>query len=167
MNKPRYLVIGKILKPFSYRGELKVQVLTDFPERFASLHTVYVGDDAKSFSVESTHQHGKFNLLKLAGINSEVQAGELREQFLYVSVDDAVELPQGQVFLYQTIGLRVVTTDGKLLGTVTDILDTNANDVYVVSDGTREILIPGVKDIVQEISLERGEMIIRWMDGLE
>jgi 16S rRNA processing protein RimM len=166
MEKPTRLIIGKILKPFSYHGELKVEILTDFPERFASLRTVFIGDDAKSFSVESAHQHGNYILLKLDGIDSDAQAAEFREQFLYVSVDDAVPLPQGQVFLYQTLGLRVVTTDGQSLGTVTDILDTKANDVYVVSDGTREILIPAVPDIVREINLERGEMIIQLIDGL-
>ena len=167
MDKPHYLIIGKILKPFSYRGELKVQILTDFPERFKSLHTVYVGDDAKKFAVESTHQHGKFILLKLKGIDDEKQAGDLREQMLCVSVDDAVELPQGQVFLYQTIGLRVVTSEGKFLGTITDVLDTNANDVYVITDGNTEILIPAVTDVVREINLERGEMVIQWMDETE
>jgi 16S rRNA processing protein RimM len=166
MDKPRFLIIGKILKPFSYRGELKVEILTDYPERFASLRTVYIGDDAKSFSVESTHTHGKYILLKLHGIDSDQQAGALRDQFLYVSIEDAVELPKDQIFLYQLVGLRAVTTDGQLLGTVTDVLDTNANDVYVVNDGAREILIPAIPDIVREINLERGEMIIRLIDGL-
>lgn len=166
MDKPTRLIIGKVLKPFSYRGELKVEILTDFPERFASLRTVYIGDDAKSFSVESVRPHDKYILLKLLGIDSDQQAGRLREQFIYVSVEDAVELPQGQVFLYQVVGLRAVTTDGQLLGTVTDVLDTKANDVYVISDGTREILIPAVPDIVREISLERGEMVIQLIEGL-
>ena len=166
MTQPKHLIIGRILKPFSYRGELKVEILTDFPERFASLRTVYLGDDAKSFSVEYAHGHGKYILLKLAGIDSDQQAGELREQFVYVSVEDAVELPQGKVFLYQVVGLRAVTTTGQMLGTVTDVLDTKANDVYVISDGAREILIPAVPDIVREINLERGEMIIQLIDGL-
>jgi 16S rRNA processing protein RimM len=165
-SPPRFLLIGRVLKPWSYRGELKIEILTEFPERFASLQTVYLGDDAKSFSVERARRHGKFALLKLKGVDSDKDAEALRDQLVQVAREDAVELPAGQVYLYQIIGLRVVTTDGQTLGAVADVLDTGANDVYVVSDGAREILLPAIPDVVREINLERGEMIVRLLNGL-
>jgi 16S rRNA processing protein RimM len=167
MDKPTHLIVGKILKPFGYRGELKVAILTDYPERFASLRQVFIGDDAKSFSVESTHLHGgNTALVKLDGIDTPEAAAKLREQFMRIAVQDAVKLPEGQVFLYQLIGLQVKTADGQWLGEIVDVLDTRANDVYIVNDGTREILLPAIPDVVKEINLERGEMIVQLMDGL-
>jgi len=167
MGTPTRLIIGKILKPFGVHGELKVAILTDFPERFASLVKVFVGDDAKSFSVERAHLHNDHTaLVKLAGIDTPEDAGELREQLLYVAVDDAVKLRDNQVYLFQTIGLTVKTTDGQTLGKIVDVLDTRANDVYIVDDGAREILIPAIPEIVREINLERGEMVVQLIDGL-
>jgi 16S rRNA processing protein RimM len=85
---------------------------------------------------------------------------------MYVAVDDAVKLPPGQLYLYQIIGLSVRTTDGQSLGKITEVLDTRANDVYIVNDGTREILLPAIPDVVKEINLERGEMLVELLDGL-
>ena len=161
------MIIGRVLKPWSYRGELKIEILSDFPERFASLRTVYVGDDAKPFSVERVRLHGKSALLKLQGIDSTEAGNKLRDQLVQVPTDEAVPLPEGQYYLYQLVGLKVKTTSGEPLGEVVEILDTaGANDVYVVRDGKREILIPAIEPVVKEISFERGEMIIEPMEGL-
>ncbi|MEW5719498.1 MAG: ribosome maturation factor RimM, partial [Chloroflexota bacterium] len=140
MNPPRHLIIGRVLKPFGVRGELKIEILTEFPERFASLRQVFLGDDAKSFSVESARLHSGAALIKLAGIDTPEVAATLREQLVYVALADAMPLPANRVYLYQLIGLRVTTTDGESLGAIAEVLDTRANDVYIVSDGTREIL---------------------------
>jgi 16S rRNA processing protein RimM len=166
MNPPRYLIIGRVLKPFGVRGELKIEILTEFPERFASLRQVFLGDDAKSFAVESARLHSGAALLKLAGVDTPEAAAKVRAQLVYVAIEDAVQLPENQVYLYQLIGLRVQTRDGQALGAITDVLDTRANDVYIVSDGTREILLPAIPDVVKEINLERGEMIVELIDGL-
>ena len=166
METPRYLVIGRVLKPFGVHGELKVEILSDFPERFASLRQVFIGADAKSFSVEHTRRHGNAVLVKLVGIDTPEAAAHLREQLVYVALEDAVALPENRVYLYQLIGLTVKTTTGKRLGEITDVLDTRANDVYIVSDGTREILLPAIPDVVKAVNLESGEMLVELIDGL-
>jgi 16S rRNA processing protein RimM len=163
---PRYLIIGRVLKPFGVRGELKIEILTEFPERFASLRHVFLGDDAKSFLVESARVCGNTARLKLAGIDTPETAAALRHQLVYIAREEAVPLPPHRVYLYQTIGLRVVTTAGAPLGTIADVLDTHANDVYIVRDGTREILLPAIPQVIKEINLERGEMIVELMEGL-
>jgi 16S rRNA processing protein RimM len=75
-------------------------------------------------------------------------------------------LRDNQVYLFQTIGLTVKTTDGQTLGKIIDVLDTRANDVYIVDAGAREILIPAIPEIVREIDLARGEMIVQLIDGI-
>lgn len=166
MQLPRYLIIGRVLKPVGVRGELKIEILTDFPERFASLRQVFLGDDAKSFTVEAARVVGNTARLKLAGIDTPEAATTLRNQLVHVAREDAVPLPPNRVYLYQTIGLRVKTIAGVALGQVTDVLDTRANDVYIVHDGTREILLPAIPQVIKAINLERGEMIVELMDGL-
>ena len=165
-ESPKYLIIGRVLKPWGVHGELKIEVLTEFPERFASLRTVYLGDDAKPFSVENTRLHGKAALIKFKGIDRPEDADALRDQIVQVPREDAVKLPKGKLYLYQIIGLRVVTVDGEALGEITDVLDTGANDVYIVQDGSREILIPAIEDVVKEINLERQEVVVKLMEGL-
>jgi 16S rRNA processing protein RimM len=166
MQPPRYLIIGRVLKPLGVRGELKVEILTEFPERFASLRQVFLGDDAKSFLVESARVQGDYARLKLAGIDTPEAAATLRHLFVYVAREEAVPLPPNRVYLYQTLGLRVKTTQGVVLGKVVDVLDTRANDVYIVRNSTREILLPAIPQVVKEINLERGEMIVELMEGL-
>ena len=165
-ESPQYLIIGRVMKPWGVRGELKIEVLTEFPERFASLRTVFLGDDAKPFSIENARRHGKAVLLKFKGIDQPEDAETLRDQIVQVARKDAVKLPKGKLYLYQLIGLRVVTVDGKALGEITDVLDTSANDVYIVHDGAREILIPAIEEVVKEISLERREVLVKLIDGL-
>ena len=165
-ESPKHLIIGRVLKPWGVRGEMKIEILTEFPERFASLRQVLLGDDAKPFSVERARLHGNAALLTLKGIDSPAAAAKLRDQLVQVALEDAVKLPKGKHYLYQLIGLRVVTVDGEALGEITDVLDTGANDVYIVHDGAREVLIPAIEDVVKEISLERGEVVIKLIEGL-
>ena len=165
-QSPKYLVIGRVFKPWVVHGEVKIQILTEFPERFASLRTVYLGDDAKPFLVQSGRLHGNAALLKFNGIDTPEQAEVLRNQIVQIELKDAVKLPKGKLYLYQLIGLRVVTAEGEKLGEITDVLETGANDVYVVHDGAREILIPAIEDVVKEVSLERGEVTIKLIEGL-
>jgi 16S rRNA processing protein RimM len=165
-QSPKYLIIGRVFKPWGIRGEVKIEILTEFTERFASLREVYLGDDAKPLKVEGARLHGNAALLKFKGIDQPEQAEALRGQIVQVALKDAIKLPQGKLYLYQLIGLKVVTVEGKLLGVIDDVLDTGANDVYVVKDGVREILIPAIEEVVKEVSLDRGEVKIKLMEGL-
>ncbi len=167
-QQPQYLIIGRVLKAWGYRGELKIEILTDFPERFASLRTVYLGDDAKSFSVERARLHGKnAAVLKLTGVDSPEAAAKLRDQFVQVRTAEAVPLPEGKLYLYQLVGLKVTTVAGDFLGEVTDVLDTaGANDVYVVSGNGREILLPAIPQVIKQINIEEGSMVVEPLEGL-
>lgn len=165
-QSPKYLIIGRVFKPWGVRGEVKIEILTEFTERFASLRKVYLGDDAKPFFVEGARLHGNAALLKFKGIDQPEEAEALRDQIVQVALEDAVKLPKGKLYLYQLIGLQVVTVEGVVLGEIKDVLDTGANDVYVVDDGKREILIPAIEDVVKKISLERGQVTIKLMQGL-
>lgn len=164
-NDP-YLAIARVLGPHGVRGELRCQLITDFPERLARTERVYMGEVRRAMAVEAARPVNQGAVFKLAGIDTRSDAERLRGETLYVDQAEAVPLPPGSYFWHQVIGLRVVSMDGRELGEVVDILQTPGNDVYVVRWGGREVLVPAIKDVVREVDLEAGLIKIEVIEGL-
>ena len=165
-SEPRYLVIGKIVAPWGVRGEVKVAIETGFPERFKRLKKVYVGEKATSFVLEGSRLHKGHALLKLRGCDDRGAAEKLRGQLVYIPFEEAMPLGEDEYYVYQIVGLDVWTSEGEHLGRISEVLFTGANDVYVVRGEKGEILIPAVEDVVLEVDLAGGRMIVELMDGL-
>jgi 16S rRNA processing protein RimM len=165
----RYLAIGQVVRAHGVRGEISVTVLTDFPERFATTDWVYLGDEAEAepYRLEKYRWHKQHVLLSLAGVTTRTQAEQLRGQLVQIPIEEAIPLPEGSYYHYQLLGLQVATAAGEILGVVTEILETGANDVYVVQNRDQaEILLPAIPDVVKAIDLEKGQMIVELLDGL-
>ena len=113
------------------------------------------------------HTRGAQVILSLDGIEDREAAEALRGWLVQVPENDAWKLPKGQYYWHQIIGLEVVTKDGRRLGTVAAILETGANDVYVVKRESGELLLPAIKDVIKKISPETGEMIVELLPGME
>lgn len=166
-DKTEYLIIGRISKPWGVGGDVKVQILTDDPERFKKLKKVFVGPDARELQVERARFHSGAWLLKFAGYDTPEAVESLRRHEVRVRVSDAVKLKPGQYFHHQIIGLAARTEEGESLGKVVEILVTGANDVYVVkNDDGREILLPAIREVIRKIDLEANEMIVHLIPGL-
>jgi 16S rRNA processing protein RimM len=169
---PEYLVLGEILRPHGVRGELRMRVLTGYPERINELEHVFLSRDeegkkAVAYAVEHLRLHQAYGLLKLKGIDDRDQADRLRELYVLVDSENAIPLEEGEVYLYQIIGLQVVADTGEQLGILTDVLETGANDVYrVKSDTYGEILIPDIESTILDINLETNTMTVHLLDGL-
>lgn len=157
--------VGRILAAHGVHGELKVQPLTDFPTRFERGAVLWLAD--KPHSVESSRWQKGSLVLKLAGIDSRDQAEKLRGQDLLLP--EPAPLPEGQDIYYQhdVIGLEVRTPTGEVLGRVADILSTGANDVYLVRGERGELLLPAITDVVREVDIDGGSMVIELLPGLE
>ena len=164
--EPRYLVIGRIARPFGLRGELKVQLLTEFPERLGRLRTVYLGSQAEPWTVGEVRLHKEAALFKLAGCDDRAGAEALRGALVQITMDDAVPLGADEYYEYQIVGMTVVEQDGTLLGKVTEIIDTGANDVYVVVGPDGELLLPAIESAILEIDLDADRMVVHVMEGL-
>lgn len=164
-QSPTHLVVGRILAPWGYRGQVRAEILTDFPERFARLREIAVGEAYKPYRLLSARLHKGGVILQLEGVDSPEKAAELRGKFLYVPISEAMPLPEGTYYQHQILGLEVYTTSGDLLGSVTEILETGANDVYVVRNGGREVLIPALADVV-EYDLEHHRLVVALPPGL-
>lgn len=165
-DSPRFLVIGKVRKPWGYRGHVKVEILTDFPQRFSLTQTIYVGDEHRPFTVESVRLQKSNAVLKLTECQSQSDAEELRGKYLWIPLEEAMPLEEGAYYLHEIVGLRVYTTQGKCIGEVKDVLFTAGNDVYVVQGEGSEILIPAISSVVKEVNRADGRMVIEPMEGL-
>lgn len=161
-----------MLRPHGVRGELRIRLLTDYPERIAQLETIYLADQPEprkttAYNVEGMRRNGEFGLLKLRGIDDRDQADRLRGLYVLVDMEHAVPLEAGEFYLYQLIGLRVETSAGEALGTIDEVLETGANDVYVV-DSPRygEVLIPVTDETIVKTDIVAGVVIVKLPDGL-
>lgn len=163
---PKFLAIARLVAPHGVRGELAADILTDFPTRFEPLQTVYVGANHRPYALQSTRPHRKRVLLKLGGVDSADLAEELRGNFVFVPLSEAVTLPHDQYYWHQIIGLAVHTVAGLPLGTIVEILRTGSNDVYVVRGARGEVLIPAIEDVVKEIDLHNGRMLVLPLPGM-
>ena len=156
------LQIGKIVSAQGIKGEVRVIPLTDDPKRFEDLKWLYVD---KNGSTDKYHLEGvkylkNLVVLKLKGIDNAEAAETLRDSFLLIDRKDAVKLPENSYFICDLIGIRVIDENGQVLGELKNILQTGSNDVYLVkSENGREILLPALKSVVREISME--EMIMK------
>jgi len=165
LSQPEYVVVGQILAPWGINGKLKVEVTTDFPQqRFNPRSKVYV--NRQPMTIDSTEWHKGKAIIKLGSIDSIEQAEKLRGQAIEIHHSQLQPLSEGQYYHFQLIGLEVQTTQGELLGNITEILTVESNDIYVVSGNRGEILIPAIDDVVKSIDLNKGRIIIEPIEGL-
>jgi 16S rRNA processing protein RimM len=166
-SEPGYLAVGRIVRPWGVRGELKVEILTEDPARFERLETVYVGLQFVPYRLERSRLHHRAVLLKLVGCDDRNAAEALRGSLVQVAIEDALPLEEGEYWIYQILGLEVYTLEGELLGVVKEVLETGANDVFAVRGRRgREILVPALKDVVLDIDLVAGRLLVELPEGL-
>ena len=163
----RFLVIGRIIGPVGVDGTVRARLLTDFPDHFAQLTTVHLGANLRPHRIALVRLDGSTVDLKLSGIDDAEAARALRDHEIQIPVDQAILLAPDQYYWYQVIGLRVHTDGGRFLGEVTDVIRTGSNDVYVVGRGPGELLLPAIEDVVLNINLRNGTMLVHLIPGLE
>ena len=165
--EPRFLVIGQITKPHGVRGEVRVLPLTDDATRFTWLEKAFVGEhNPQPVVVESARLHKEMVLVKLMGFDGRNAAEQLRGQWLQILVEDAIPLAENEYYLYQLEGLQVVSDEGQQLGKLVDVIETKANNVFVVEGALGQILLPDTTEVILEIDFENGRMIVTLLPGL-
>ena len=166
----RLVVIGEIARPHGLHGEMRVTPLTDHPERFEAVTDCVLWDKARDTRqrcrVTRARRQGAAVLLSLAGCDTIEAAGALVGRLVALPEAEALPLPPGQFYPWQLEGCRVLTDDGREIGRMTRVEQSAAQDLWVVSDGAREWLIPAVAEIVLEVDVAGGRVVIRPPDGL-
>ncbi|HNY91639.1 MAG: Ribosome maturation factor RimM [bacterium ADurb.Bin431] len=166
---PDFVVIGQVRRPHGIRGALRVAPLTDDPERYHLLKRVWLnhGDDERTpFTLAQVQLIPDGIILSLDGISDRNAAETWRQAWVEIPGEEVLPLAEGRHYIFEIIGVQVVTEEGVALGEVVDILRNPAHDVYVVRGDEREYLIPAVPEFIRQIDSETGLMIVHVVDGL-
>lgn len=169
MQKDDYLQVGVITTTHGIRGEVKVFPTTDDPARFEELKQVMLdtGRALLPLEIQNVKYFKQYVILKFKGIDNINDIEKYTKCPLLVSREDAVELEEDEYFMADMIGMNVYTDEGEEFGKLTDIMETGANDVYVISTESHgEVLIPAIKDCILDINTEEHKMIIHLINGL-
>ena len=161
--------IGVITQTHGIKGEVKVFPTTDDVKRFKRLEKVTIDSGKKRFEaeIESVKFFKQFVILKFKGFDTIEDIQPYKQAKLLVDREHAVRLRKDEYFVADLIGTKVVSDEGTELGVMTDVIETGANDVYVVKNSEgEEILFPAIKDCVTEVDLENGVITLHVMDGL-
>jgi 16S rRNA processing protein RimM len=144
-----------------------MKILTDFPERLQPGVTVYVGEEYLPQRIRFARPHRQGMLISFEGIHDRQQATTLRHRVVFVRTEEVPSLPEGEYYHHQLLGLQVCSEDGQQLGCLVEILETGANDVYLVrGEGGEEFLLPAIEEVVREVNLSEGIMRVHLLPGL-
>ena len=166
---PPYLVLGRAVKAWGLKGEVKVQPSADsiaIVEGSAAVYLRRAGGDLVEYLVERVRPAGSAWVIQFHGVQSLEQAERLVDCELLIPRSAAPTLPEGTYYHADLIGLRVVTEEGRELGRITEILVTGANDVYVVHGDSAEWLLPATKEVVMRIDVAREIILVRLLKGM-
>ena len=166
-GEPVYLTVGFLRRPHGVSGEILLDLHTDFPERLKSGRKLFLGEEYKPMTLVSARPHAKGMLIKFKGIETPEDVGQFRNQWVYVKASDIPPLPEGQLYQHELFGFSVVDKSDNLLGELVEILETGANDVYVVRDANgREILLPAIPSVILELDPARRLIRVHLLEGL-
>ena len=160
------VAVGRVIRPHGTDGALRVQPLSDNPARFQVGNSLTVGGKSRAIA-DFRELPGGYALLRLDGLESTDAVRSLAGQWLIAPADPVPDLPPGEYYHYQLVGLTVVTDEGEDLGALQEVLVTGSNDVYVVKSASgEEILLPAVSQVIKQVDLSAGRMLVHLISGL-
>lgn len=165
----KYLEVGQIVNTFGIKGQVKVKPFTDDIKRFDELKEIYIEkkNELNLFQIEQVNYSKNMVILKLKGVDKPEEAEKLRNCYIKIDRKNAKKLPKDTYFIADLIGLDVYTDENKLLGKVDDIYNSGSSDIYVVKDELgKQILLPAIKEVLKQVDLENGKIIVHLIKGL-
>jgi 16S rRNA processing protein RimM len=168
LNK-EFIIIGKVVSTQGNKGEVNVLPLTDSIDRFKNLDNVFLRSKKSQtiLNVEKIRKRKDTVILKLKDIENIEEAKMIVGSFLEVERKNAVKLPKETYFIFEIIGLEVYDENNIFLGKVENVISTGSNDVYVVkSKDKEELFIPAIREVVNNVNLEKKRITIKMLDGL-
>ena len=161
--------MGEVIRPHGLEGLLRIKSYAQTEESFLRAEMVFLqtgSAEPREYAVTSVRPHKKVHLLKLRGVDSLEEAERLIGAQILIEKETLNAKDPDEYFWYELIGLEVYLSGGKYVGKIEHILPTGSNDIYVVQQGEKEVLIPAIYDVIQEIDLSKNRMIISDVEGL-
>lgn len=165
----KQLQVGVISSTHGVRGEVKVFPTTDDVTRFRQLKKVYLdtGREMLPLEIQNVKFFKQFAILKFKGIDNINDIEKYRGKSLMIDREDAVDLDEDEYFIADMMGMKVCTEDGSEFGTLKDVMETGANDVYIIdSPEYGEVLIPAIRECILDVDMDEDRMTIHLMEGL-
>jgi len=162
--QPEFIIIGTIVSSWGFKGQVKVEVETDFPQRFSPSSQVYI--ERMPVIISDVKWHKGSAIIRLEGLDNEEAAEKLSGKVLEIHRSQLYALPEGKYYHFQLIGLKVKTAGGEILGEISEILATSSADIYVIQGQNGEILIPAIAEIVKSVDIDGGYLVIEPVPGL-
>lgn len=159
LKMPNKIKIGKIINTFGLKGEIKIYPYIDY---FEDLDFIIL--DNNKFKIEKSRYQKNIVIAKLENIDTIEQAEDLKEKDIFIYEDMKPDLPEGTYYIDDLIGFKVVTDEGKVLGNLTNIYNTGANDIYEIDNN---ILLPAIKDVIKQIDLDNKQINVHIIEGLD
>ena len=164
---PEFVVVGRVVRPHGVRGALVVHALSPIIRSVTPGSQIFVGNPPSKIEILEFRPHRDRYLMTLPGCTTREQADRYRGAEINLRFDEVEPLPDGEYYYWQILGLEVSTVEGKSLGQVVQILETGANDVYIVRDADgKDQLLPAIKQVIKEIDLDGGRLIVELLPGL-
>ena len=166
-RRPEWIAVGRITRAHGVKGEVAVLPLSEVSSRFDPGAVVYMDESEQSpLEVRAVRQHRDRLLVEFEGVLDRTQAEALHGRYLFVQASTAPDLPEGEFWTHQLVGAEVVTEGGLSLGTIREIIHTQANDVWVAQGDAGEVLVPALKDVVASVDVEGERVVVREIPGL-
>ena len=156
--------IGQIVNAVGLKGEVKVYNYSDSQERYYDLQTVYLDD--KLYEIEKVRFQQHLVILKFKGVDDRNAAESLKGKYLNITEADLKELPEGTYYIRDLLGVLVVLESGEVLGTLTNVLQNFAQDLYEIDVNGKKVLLPAVNEFVLDVDLESRRVTVRLPEGL-
>ncbi len=164
-----FIEVAKVIKPQGLKGELKLLTYSQDPRDLLRYKTFYLGGENQPYAkyeVAYFRFMPPYAIMKLAEINNREQAEDFRNYRIAISPEQLCPTNRGEYFIRDLLGLQVISDQGARLGTLTDVLELPAHDVYQVTDDRRELLLPAIPQVILEVKLEAGIMVVHLLEGL-
>ena len=163
------LEVGQIVNTFGIKGFVKVNPWVNDVMRFEKLKKVYIKirNEHKELEIEEVKYHKNQVLLKFKGIDTIEQAEIIRNAIIEIDRENAIPLEKGEYFIADLLESEVFTDEGEKLGILDDIYNTGSKDIYVVKNELgKNILLPGINDVIKEVDVENKKIIVHLLKGL-
>lgn len=161
-----YIKVGKIVNTHGVKGYIKCVSLTDDLERFEELKYVYTEKDGMKRKLLDVWFRGNMVYILLENITDLNTAETFKDSYISILEDQLRNLPDDSYYLFDLEGMNVYADSGEFLGTIKDIFQTGANDVYEITNNNKSFLIPAVKEVIKDVDIKNKKMIINVIEGL-
>ncbi len=168
-SEPVFLAFAKIRKPHGLKGEVAVEMLSNFPDQFGEGDVVYIGEKKQPYTLQTIREAVKSYLLSFKECNDRNSVEHLRNLIIFIQRDALPDLTDDEYYHHDLIGMSVFDSKGNCIGEIAEIITTGANDVYVIATGqdtNNELLLPAIKSVIQEVDLVKKRVIVELPEWL-